>query len=177
MIKLIDILKEIKINDPSKPFTLIANSILYYDNKIIDNLAVNNMTSIGTSIPKKDFEKFKKYLTKDYTIPDINDTIIIFIDSKWVNIKNKPVQEIKINDPHAYKFNINDQVEDGTGDKANIIYRKKDYFGIERDEKAASYLQGGNWHDETNENEPWYLLKFIEEGEFLWVPEADIRKI
>lgn len=93
-------LKEIKINNPVKPFTFIRKDgsnygKMYYDNKLIDDNAVsykreNNIAMETDMLSPEEFE----FIKNNYLVPSlIYSKALLFIDIKYVYVK-EPLQEI-----------------------------------------------------------------------------------
>lgn len=94
-------IKEIKINNPIKPFTFVPKynkyGEFYYNDKLLGDNAVDNSDNyncIGTIIPEKYIDTFQKY-TIEKIQKDEDGDIIAFIDRKYVNIKDKFIKESK----------------------------------------------------------------------------------
>lgn len=80
-----------------------------------------------------------------------------------------------------YKFKIGDKARESNGDQESckILDRRPDWNGVIKNPIDKAYINNGMWqhHDYEIDNQPWYLVKWLEHNSEMapqWYTESDL---
>lgn len=175
MIKLLDILKEIKINKPGNVWDLSKPGNNF------DKIKLGDILSFNLNITRKGIEKVQQKVIK---IHPLNDDMLITRDlhkvgkpeteggwDYWTKKEietyyNKPasnLEELKINKPSFYKYRKGQKVKFNWGDEiaGTILDIRRNKEEVKNNPIKSDYEYSINTDDLSVDDNPWYLVKFI----------------
>jgi hypothetical protein len=128
-----------------------------YKNIVADKETLANLQNMGVFIHKMLSSKHK---------PSLSEAL----DVSW-----NPYGE------DQYQFKVGDKARESDGDQelCKILDRRPDWNGVIKNPIDKAYINNSMWmyHDNEIDNEPWYLVQWLEhnsEKNPQWYPEADL---
>ena len=197
MIKLTEILDEYKINKPVTYKYKIGEIVreLYGDEescKILDRRP--NWEAVEKNpVEKKYIFQRIFYLDPDPVEDDntMNEPwyLIQWLEHNkdatpvwWIEEELQPynnIDEYKINKPVTYKYKIGEIVREIAGDEevGEILDRRPNWAAVKANPIEYNYIRPALVFDKeySEENEPWYLFKVLENDVTLWYTESELQ--
>ena len=197
MIKLTEILDEYKVNKPVTYKYKVGEIVreLYGDE---ESCKILDRRPNWEAVEKNPVEK--KYIFQRIFYPDpdpveddntMNEPwyLIQWLEHNkdatpvwWIEEELQPynnIDEYKINKPVTYKYKIGEIVREIAGDEevGEILDRRPNWAAVKANPIEYNYIRPALVFDKeySEENEPWYLFKVLENDVTLWYTESELQ--